>query len=152
MGFELKAIDTSYRAVNPVAQFVNDLGETRVIHRPKGKTRASLRLLKETDSVTHRLNRAAAILTGQRIKARRTEIGMTLEQLGVRAGLKANPVKVYVFSIERAARREGVRFGTLYAIALALDCQVWDLLPTTDDVRDAAGVVLQSNVALGISP
>jgi DNA-binding Xre family transcriptional regulator len=145
-------IDTEYRPINPVASFVNDLGETRIIHRPRGKTQASLRLLKETDTVSHRLNRAAAVLVGQRIKARRIEAGMTLEQLGVRAGLTGNPVKVYVFSIEKAARRQGIRFGTLYAIALALGCSISDLMPTPEEVQAAAGVSLQATLALGSRP
>lgn len=140
--------DATYKAKNVIAEFQNELGETRIVHRPKGRNVGSLRILKQSDSASHRLNRAAAVLIGARIKAARLSRGMTLEQLGERAGLKGNPVKVYMFSIEKAARREGIRFGTLYAIALALDCSIDELMPPTKEVRQAANVDFRESVTL----
>lgn len=137
--------DTIYQAKNPIATFVNELGETRIIHRPKG---SGLRVLNPNNSVALRLNRAAAKLIGERIRAARIARGMTLDALGVKAGLKGNPVKNYVFAIERGARQEGIRFGTLYAIALALECQAGDLIPCPKEVAAVAGVAFAAQVAL----
>jgi len=137
-------MDTIYKPKNIVAEFVNELGETRIIHRPKGPRVGSLRVLNPSNSPALRLNRAAASLIGERIRSSRLAAGMTLEQLGVRAGLKGNPVKTYVFAIEKGKRGEGIRFGTLYAIALALECDVSDLLPTPREVADAAGVAIKT--------
>ena len=133
-------METVYQPKNVVAEFVNELGERRIIHRPKGKSAGSLRILNPSNSPALRLNRAAAKLIGARIREARLAAGMTLEELGTRAGLKGNPVKNYVFAIERGARQEGIRFGTLYAIALGLNVSVSELMPSAQDVSEAAGV------------
>jgi len=140
--------DATYRPKNVIAEFVNELGETRIIHRPKGRNVGSLRILKQSDSAAHRLNRAAAVLIGERIRAARIAKGFGLAALAERAGLKGNPAKVYMFSIEKAARREGIRFGTLYALAIALECDISALMPTPEEVRRAANVGFQEVTTL----
>jgi hypothetical protein len=45
-----------------------------------------------------------------------------------------------MWEIENGVRKEGVRFGTLYAIAIALDVEVSDLIPTRAEVVELAPV------------
>lgn len=137
-----------YKPKTIIAEFETELGEKRIIHRLKGKTQGALRILNPSNSPSLRLNRVAAQLIGMRIRAKRLERGMTLEQLGTRAGLKGNPVKVYVFAIEQARRHDGIRFGTLYAIALALSCDVSELMPDPQEVATLAGVDFGATISL----
>jgi hypothetical protein len=126
-------------------RFRDQYGDERVIHRQRGQ---ALRVKKKDDSVSHLLNRSAAILMGQRIKAEREAAGLTLEQLFERSGLAApgyGKQRMYVIenggSTERR-QKQGVRFGTLYAIALALGVAPQDLMPSAKDVAKHAGVDL----------
>lgn len=128
-------------------QFIDQYGEERVIYRQSGK---ALRVKKKQDTVSHILNRSAGILMGQRIKALRIERGYTLDALLVKAGLAAGAGqgKQRMFEIENAgvgaARRQkqGIRFGTLYALAIALECDVAELMPSAAEVARHAGVAL----------
>lgn len=128
-------------------QFTDQYGEERTIYRQKGQ---ALRVKNRSDALSHVLNCAAADLTGKRIKAMRMVRGYTLDGLLVRAGLVAAPGlgKSRMYEIEnagknrRGANAQGVRFGTLYALAIALECPVTDLLPTSEEVAHHAGVGL----------
>lgn len=120
-----------------VAEFVDRYGERRSIRRRKGK---GLSVERVRVTPVHALNRAAGVLMGARIRAARERAGLTLEQLCVRAGLIAANPKQRMYEIERGHRQEGVRLGTLYALALALDAPVGDLLPTPEEVQREAGV------------
>lgn len=123
-------------------------GDQRTIYRQKGKT---LRVKKNSDTVSHVMNRVAAEMTGKRIKAKRIERGLSLDQLLLKAGLAAGPGqgKQRMYEIEnagknhRGANAQGIRFGTLYALALALECEVWDLLPSTAEIAEQANVELR---------
>lgn len=128
--------------------FTDQYGEERTIYRQKGQ---ALRIKKRADSISHVLNRSAAIMVGQRIKAKRIERGYTLDELLIRAGLTAAPgcAKQRMHEIESAGnlrktatQKQGIRFGTLYALAMALECPVADLLPSSEDVQKHAGVGL----------
>lgn len=132
-------------------QFRDQYGELRTIHRQKGN---SLRVKKRADSVSHLLNRAAGVLTGKKIRAARIAAGLTLAALHDKAGLSAAPglSKNRMYEIERAGvgrnqNKQGVRFGTLYALAMALDCEVYDLLPSAAEVAKEAGVDFVATVA-----
>lgn len=132
---------STYGPRNPVATFENEYGETEIIHRPKGR---ALKLYRGLNTPVLRMNRAAATLLGQLVRSRRKALGLSLKQLCLRAGLKdANP-KQRIHAIETAMRAEGVRLGTLYALAHALECEVGDLLPAKADVIAAAEVTPQS--------
>lgn len=128
-------------------EFVDQYGESRVIHRNKG---SALRVKKRQDSISHVLNRVAASLIGERIRARRLAAGLTLDGLLVKAGLSAGAAqgKNRMYEIENAgknrsgANAQGIRFGTLYAIAIALECEPTDLLPATKEIAERAGVAL----------
>lgn len=123
-----------------VAEFVDKYGDTRKI-RQIGRKRVSIE--KKSDTVSHHLNRAAASLIAQNIKAARIRAGLTLEEACLRAGLKSDNPKERMWDIENAHRKEGLRFGTLYAIALALNCEAASLLPTTEEVRALAGASVE---------
>jgi hypothetical protein len=43
-----------------------------------------------------------------------------------------------MWEIETGSRHTGVRFGTLYALAIALQVPVTNLIPTVDEVLEAA--------------
>jgi len=128
-------------------EFVDQYGEQRTIYRQKGN---ALRVKKRSDTVSHLLNRAAAELTGDRIRARRIAAELTLDGLLQKAGLAAGAGqgKHRMYEIENAGRTgrgrqsQGMRFGTLYALAIALECEVADLLPSASEVADRAGVTL----------
>lgn len=131
--------------------FTDQYGERRTIYRQSGD---ALRIKKRSDTVSHLLNRVAAEMTGDRIKARRIAMGLTLDGLLSKAGLAAGPGqgKQRMYEIENAGRNhrtglgkrqaQGVRLGTLYALAIALECDVSDLLPTAKEVSEKAGVGL----------
>lgn len=122
---------------NPVATFVNDYGETEIIHRKKGKR---LSVFRGGNTPALRMNRAAAILIGQNIRQRRLAAGLSMRQLSIRAGLHNVSPKQYIHALETAMRSEGMRFGTLYAIAYALGCEPRELLPPMESVMELAGV------------
>lgn len=134
-----------YQPRNVIATYTDDFGEERTVHRPKG---GGLRVAKNSDTPVARMNRAAAILIGQRIRARRLGLQMTMQELGERAGLKNANQKSYVNALEKATRQEGMRLGTLFALASALRCEVADLMPSTAEVLSAGGVRARSAVTL----
>lgn len=126
-----------YRPRNIVATFVDDYGDERVIHRPQGK---AMRVFKGLDTPVLMLNRAVAVLMGERIRARRLAIGMTMEELGRKSGLSSQNPKQYIFAIEKCGRTAGVRLGTLFLLANALKAEVQDLLPSYEEAAAYAGV------------
>jgi len=126
-----------YRHGEIVGVFEDKFGEEKTVHRPKGRR---LRVLKNLDTPVLRMNRVAAELIGQLIRERRISAGLTLEELGERAGLSSLTKKQYVWGIEHATRGQGVRIGTLYAIARILKCEVGDLLPSVDTVARQSDV------------
>jgi DNA-binding Xre family transcriptional regulator len=132
---------------NPVASFVDQYGDEQVIHRPKGRR---LSIYKGGNTPILRMNRAVAILMGQLIRAKRLERGLSQRELCVRAGFVGQHPKQRIYAIESATRNEGIRLGTLYALADALDCDVSDLLPNKSDVMQLAGVTRQHTETLSV--
>jgi transcriptional regulator with XRE-family HTH domain len=120
-----------------VAEFEDRYGDTRVIHRDQ---RGALKLANNSSTVALTLNRAAAKLVGQRIRNARIAAGLTLEQLCTRAGLVSGTPKSRMWEIENAIRESGLRIGTLYALAEALNLPAYALLPSNEDVLTLAGV------------
>lgn len=120
-----------------VAEFENRFGEKRVIHQ----TRHGLKVKRQGSTVVHKLNRTAAPLVGQRIKAARLAAGLTLAELCEKAGLASATPKSRMWEIENNVRKEGMRLGTLYAIAAALDVSICTLMPRVEEVLDACGAV-----------
>ena len=130
-------IDTSFSPRNVVTTFENEFGDTKIIHRPKG---SAMKIYKGGKTPVLAVNRAISVLMGRRIRARREALGMTMEQLGIAAGLMSQTPKQYIYSMEKSVRKEGVRLGTLFLLAKALGCSPADLLPSIDESMDAAGV------------
>jgi DNA-binding Xre family transcriptional regulator len=126
-----------YQPRNPVAAYTDKNGDERIIHAPKGR---SVRRFEGSDTPQRRMNRAAAIFIGQAVRERRMELGMTQKDLCIRAGLVNTNPKAYICDLEMARRAEGMRLGTLFALAVALQCEVADLLPPNEAVMEMAGV------------
>lgn len=121
---------------NEVARFENQYGEERVVHR----TRHGLTVRRNGTTPILAMNRSIAGMFGERVRALRLERGWTLEDLCIRAGLRSVNPKQRMWEIENSTRAEGVRLGTIYALAIALGVEVADLLPSTKDVAKEAGV------------
>ena len=85
---------------------------------------------------------------GKRVKKARIAAGMTLAQLHDRAGLEAAEglAKNRMVEIENGGvgstrkNKQGIRFGTLYALAMALDLPPSALMPSAAEVAEKAGV------------
>jgi DNA-binding Xre family transcriptional regulator len=120
-----------------VGTYHNKHGDERIVHKPKGR---ALRVLKEMNTPVLRMNRVSAELSGKLIRERRLAKGFTLEDLANRAGLKSQTPKEYMWSLENCVRGQGMRMGTLYAIARALGCEVSDIIPSVAEVEKAAVV------------
>lgn len=123
--------ELTLKPINPIAQFVDTYGETQIIHRPR---RNRIRVFKGGDTPALRMNRACSILIGNRIRTKRTEMGLSMAQLCVRAGLSNVSPKQYIWSLENATRLNSCKHGTLYALAHALKCEICDLMPTVAEV------------------
>lgn len=113
----------------PVAEFTDKYGETKIIHRDKN----GLRVKRECKTPILRFNQAISRQVGAKVKARRIACGMTLEQLATKCGITSGHPKNRMWEIENALRGQGMRMGTLFALAWALDCEVGDLLPSVAD-------------------
>lgn len=132
------------RPTTVIAEFEDQYGDVRKIHRPKGRR---LSVLREGNTPVHAMNRACAILMAKKIKARRLELGLSQKQVCIRAGFELVNPKQRIHAIENATRNEGVRLGTLYALAQALLCEPRDLLPTLAEVLHASGVKIGAGEA-----
>ena len=121
-----------------VGEFEDKYGDKRTIHRVSGSV---LRVANTRKTPALALNRAVAPLIGEKIRRLREERGMTLEELCVKAGLASVYPKMRMWEIEKGTRKgHGIRFGTLYAIAHALDVSPNCLLPSAKTVFEQAGV------------
>lgn len=122
-----------------VATFTTPTGDVRVIH----KTRRGLSVKRERSTNVLALTNAAAPLIGKRIREARLRAGLSLEEVGRRAGFRNANLKNYVWALENplASDRGAFRFGTLYALSFALGVSPHDLLPSTSEVLAAAGAV-----------
>jgi len=134
--------------VGLVAEFQDKYGEKRIIHG----TRHGLRGKRSFSTPALAMNRATTGMIGAKIKALREERGFTLKELALRCGMAGGTPKNRMWAIENATRGEGVRIGTLYAIAHALGCQVADLLPSVEEVLRAAKAKGVSLTTLEVMP
>jgi DNA-binding Xre family transcriptional regulator len=127
------------------AEFQDKYGETRKIHT----TRHGYKVLRENVTPALQLNRELAALIGSKIKAKRIAAHLSLESLCRRAGLVSQTPKSRMWEIENAKRQEGIRLGTLYAIAIALDCEASELLPTIEEAK-SLGVKIEQEERLTV--
>ncbi len=128
-------------------EFQDRYGETRRIHRNKN---GMLAVKREKITPCLAMNQVISRMIGQRIKAKRIEAGMTLADLCIKAGLVTTTPKSRMWEIENALRGEGLRMGTVYAIALALGCEAYQLMPSNKEVSNAAGIQEETSVSLGV--
>ena len=112
-----------------VATFEDKYGDTRTVHR--GKNGLAIKRQVRTPALV--LNRPIAKLIGQKIRKKRLECNLTMEELGKMAGMTSD-AKSRIWTIENAKRGEGLRMGTLYALAISLKVEAIDLMPTNKEV------------------
>jgi DNA-binding Xre family transcriptional regulator len=129
-----------------VVEYVDDYGDLRKIHRVNG---GHLRVARLDKTPVVAMSAAVGRLIGQRVRAARLKRGFTLKQLAERAGM-APPTKHRMYEVENAMN-SGLRFGTVYALAIALNIPVTDLLPSEDEVLEEAGVGLAHQERLAVS-
>lgn len=121
---------------NVVANFKDKYGETRQIHH----TRHGLKVKRKGITVQHAFTKVISEYIGAKIKEKRIELGMTLEDLCVMSGLASSTPKSRMWEIENVIREGGIKFGTIYCIANALGCEVNDLIPSVTEAKELAGI------------
>jgi transcriptional regulator with XRE-family HTH domain len=124
-----------------VAVIEDEFGEKRVIHRD---SRGRLSYKRNRSTVAMTMSRIIGEITGRKIRSARQKRNMSLRQLCLVAGIVAAPgrEKFRMREIE-VGGRTGVRLGTLYAIAAALEVAPADLLPTLSEAMTASNVSFQ---------
>ena len=127
-----------------MAEFTDQFGEQQVIHRHSGGT---LAIRRKEPTVSLALSKAVGSLVGSRIRDERLKAGLSMLQLAERAGLLGG--KQAIYQIEQAMNT-GVRLGTLYAIAAALNVSPFSLLPAVSVVLEQTGVQMQHDEKLAV--
>ena len=128
-----------HRKANIVASFQDKYEEERHIQLT-GRKRLTIA---RDATTTERMNDVIAPIIGRNIRAKRRASGMTMQELAIRANLKAAWPKQRMKEIEENTRGTGIKMGTLYAIAYALDCDPQDLMPDIHDVAKLARVEIR---------
>lgn len=119
-----------------IAEFVDRYGEDRVVHR----THSGLRVRRETITPALAMNQPITKMMGAKIRNLRIEQGMGLAELALRCGMGNGNPKDRMWRIENATRNEGMRMGTLFAVAFALGVEATELMPTVSEVVAAAKI------------
>lgn len=125
---------TKRRDAEIVTTFTDEYEEERTIIRdPKG------RMMVKRRSVTPimAINSIIAKKLGERIKYFRKNNKLTMAKLGHMVGLSGSSrqVKVRIHAIE-SCLDGGVRLGTLFCLANALNVDYGDLLPPIEEVKE----------------
>ncbi len=76
---------------------------------------------------------------------------MTLAELCEKAGIVSTTPKQRMWEIENSVRHQALRIGTIYALAIALDIEVSELLPTKEVVAQKANVGAVKNKGTTLS-
>lgn len=116
-------------------EFEDKFGDIRTIHHnqsPNGPLR--VKRLRVTPVLA--LNQHVGVAVGKRVHDLRVKRGLTLLELAERAGLLGG--KARMWEIENSLRVQGVRLGTLFALAMALGVEVSALLPSVAEVTSVA--------------
>lgn len=117
-----------------IAKVTDQYGDERIIYRQRGMRDLRIKNTKSTFALV--CNRIAADFISKEISRLRKESGMTMEQFAEKAQIKGGKQRVY--EIESNARKDGLRMGTLFAVANALGVDAKDLMPDQADVISAA--------------
>ena len=126
-----------------LVEFADQFGDRQVIHRHAGK----LTIRRKSPTVVLALAKAVGAFIGQRVHEERTKAGFSMEMLADRSGLKGG--KQAVYKIE-TAMDTGVRIGTLYAVATALNVSPFSLMPPVDVALRDSGVSIGAREALAV--
>ena len=130
-------------------EFVDQYGDKRIIHRLQGAG-GRLAVKRQGNSPCLAMNRVIGAMIGKKIRAQREVAGLSLAGLCRRAGIVSATPKNRMYEIEMGRRQDGIRLGTLYAIAAALGVPPGDLLPDMADVLSAAKIdFVSSEPSLG---
>lgn len=114
-----------------IADFTNKYEEQKtIVKRPNG----SMAILRERTKVDIYSSKAGRVM-GRKIRALRKEQGLTLEELTEKSGLKSTTPKSRMWEIERGSNG-GLKFGTVYCLAEALNCTIHDLIPTREEIEN----------------
>lgn len=132
---------------NIEATYVDRYGDTRTVHYSKGR----LSVKQETKTVFLSLCQPIARKIGNKIKERRLQQGLTLEQLCIRAGIASSTPKSRMYEIENASRGQGIKLGTIYALARALSCQPQDLMPSLEEALEDGDIVEETTPILRVA-
>lgn len=118
--------------------FVDKYSEKRQRrHTKKNGTKVK----REKDTLCQVFSKAISDYFGKKVKEIRIKKGISLRDLAFLSGIELGPHgKERIYAIENNTRDNGVRLGTIYSIALALDVPVSDLIPTKDEAAKLAGV------------
>ena len=127
-----------------LVEFTDSYGEKQIIHRHSGRR---LTVRRKEPTVSLALSKVIGRMVGERIREERNKAGLTLRQLSERAGMTGG--KQSMFAIENAMD-VGIRLGTLYAVASALNVSPFSLLPPVSVVLAATGVQLQISEKLAV--
>lgn len=122
-----------------VVEFEDRFGEKQTIHRDKG---GILKIRRKSPTVVLAMTASIGRCIGQRIREERLKAGLTMAELSERSGLKGGKQAI---AHAEAAMDTGVRIGTVYAIAVALNVSPFSLMPPVDVVlRESAVSMAQS--------
>lgn len=127
-----------------MAEFVDRWGDKQVIHRDKG---GILKIRRNAPTVVLAMTKTVGAYAGERIREERIKAGLTGLGLAERSGLKGG--KEAIYAIENALNT-GVRLGTLYAIAAALNVSPFSLLPPVSLVIEQAGIQMRATDKLAV--
>lgn len=133
------------RNIRTIGTFTDEYGEERVVRRlRKGKVAVARQRTRPAIALT----KAIGEYVGQRVRQERLKRGITANDLADMAGLSGGKQRIYW--IENCMDN-GVRIGTVYALAHALGLPPTDFLPPLDWALEAAGVVDEPRLkALGV--
>lgn len=131
MEAQVKLGEAFIRRGATVAIVKDQYGDERTIYRQKGMKDLRIKNTRSTKGLE--LNRIASQLMAERVRELRLERKMTMAELGEKAGLVGTP-KNRIYEIEKNTRKDGIRFGTLYALAHALGADVDDIMPSVQTV------------------
>jgi hypothetical protein len=127
-----------------VVEFMDRFGENQTIHRDKGGT---LKIRRKSPTVVLAMTAAIGRHVGERIREERLKADMTMEQLAAKSGLKGGKQAIYH---AETAMDTGVRIGTVYAIAAALNISPFSLLPPVDVVVRESSVRMEQRESLAV--
>lgn len=127
-----------------LAEFTDQFGELQVVHRHSG---GRLAIRRKEPTVALAMAKTVGRIVGERVREERVKAGLSHLALAERSGLKGG--KQAIYQIEQAMN-VGVRLGTLYALAVALNVSPFSLLPPVSVVLQEAGAQMQAEERLAV--